>query len=201
MCRELQEILGESPSSTLLTSFLESLCLPPLPSPEVKIFPDAVYFNYFQLGLSLLFTPTSGYKPSSSSPLAYENLRLDSIDVYNAPTVDPKTTTGKKHANIQYTPYPQLPILIPSLSDVSPIPPPLAVTATTTGKDMVSFLGEPSRKGGGSGPSSGSIGIWCEWKARGLMVEFGGDEARGAQAWERGKDAHWTVITFFKPPT
>jgi len=29
------------------------------------------------------------------------------------------------------------------------------------------------------------------------MVEFGGDEARGPQAWERGKDAIWKVITLF----
>ena len=70
-----------------------------------------------------------------------------------------------------------------------------------TGKDFVKVLGEPDRKGGGAGPSSGSIGIWCEWSKDGLMVEFGGDEARGPQAWERGKDEVWKVITLFPPTT
>jgi len=68
-----------------------------------------------------------------------------------------------------------------------------------TGKDFVAALGEPDRKGGGSGPSSGSIGIWVEWTRDGLMVEFGGDDSRGPQAWERGKDALWRVISVFSP--
>ena len=66
-------------------------------------------------------------------------------------------------------------------------------------QELVSVLGEPDRKGGGAGPSTGSIGIWCEWSKDGLMIEFGGDDARGPGAWERGKDAVWKVITLFQP--
>jgi len=65
------------------------------------------------------------------------------------------------------------------------------------GKEFIALLGEPNRKGGGAGPSSGSIGIWVEWTRDGLMVEFGGEESRGPQAWERGKDAPWKVISIF----
>ena len=85
--------------------------------------------------------------------------------------------------------------------DGTPItrPSELSVLADTSGKDFVQALGEPDRKGGGAGPSSGSIGIWCEWSKDGVMVEFGGDEAKGPQAWERGKDAAWKIITIFSP--
>ncbi|KAF8140388.1 hypothetical protein EV363DRAFT_1393296 [Boletus edulis] len=69
----------------------------------------------------------------------------------------------------------------------------------TTGKEFVAWLGEPSRKGGGTGPSSGSIHIWCEWSQQGIMVEFGGNDARGPQAWERGGNAVWRVVTVFAP--
>jgi len=71
------------------------------------------------------------------------------------------------------------------------------VHPSTTGKDFVAYFGEPTRKGGGGGPAGGSIGIWCEWTDAGIMVEFGGDEAGGLQAWEKGKDATWAVLTFF----
>jgi len=33
------------------------------------------------------------------------------------------------------------------------------------------------------------------------MVEFGGDESRGPQAWEKGKDAVWKVISIFPSPS
>jgi len=82
-------------------------------------------------------------------------------------------------------------------SDSSTRPPNVEIKQQSTGKDFVRCLGEPDRKGGGAGPLSGSIGIWCEWSRDGVMVEFGGDEARGPQAWERGKDAVWKVITLF----
>ncbi|XP_006454648.1 hypothetical protein AGABI2DRAFT_189890 [Agaricus bisporus var. bisporus H97] len=69
----------------------------------------------------------------------------------------------------------------------------------TTGKEFVQALGEPDRKGGGTGPSSGSIDIWCEWTKDGIMVEFGGSQAKGPNVWETGKDAVWKVVTLFRP--
>jgi len=111
---------------------------------------------------------------------------------------DTKTGT-RSHA---YSPYPITPIVLtisPETKEGTPRPSNFAVTQNMTGKEFVATLGEPDRKGGGSGPSSGSIGIWVEWTRDGLMVEFGGDDSRGPQAWERGKDAPWRVISVFSP--
>jgi hypothetical protein len=60
--------------------------------PQLKSYPDSVYFNYFSLGLSLLFRPQNGYKPKaglSERELENENLVLDSVDIYNTPKVEP----------------------------------------------------------------------------------------------------------------
>jgi hypothetical protein len=196
-------LLGRSPSASDLSTHLASLHSSTSPTPEVKSYSDAVYFNYYALGLSLLFVPFDGYKPKAGallSDLDQNKLKLESIDLYNSPSQEEKEAEksngpSKKLSNTEYSSYPRYPVLISS----STTPPSqLEITSTTTGKEFVSSLGEPSRKGGGAGPSSGSIGIWCEWDKDGLMVEFGGDEARGPQAWERGKDARWKVITIFK---
>jgi len=57
-------------------------------------------------------------------------------------------------------------------------------------------MGEPERKGGGAGPASGSIGIWCDWPKEGIMIEF---DASGPQAWEHGKDTKWRLLTLYRP--
>ena len=205
-CRGL---LGSQPSSTNLSSqiaYLSSLILAPNAAiPEIRSYPDAVYFNYFRLGLSLLYLPVNGYKPKTGldrAGLRDEDLILDSIDIYNRPTS--KHGSAPKSERV-FSSYPVSPF------SITLIDPPtddkeekashlsLDVKSETTGKDFVAFFGEPDRKGGGEGPSSGSIGIWCEWSKHGVMVEFGGDEARGPQAWELGKDAEWKVITMFPP--
>lgn len=189
--------LGLHPSSPQLT-FLT-------PAPQIKSYPDAVYFNYFTLGLSLLFSPQNGYKPITNlklHELEDDNLVLESIYIYNAPHKD-----ARSNAENAYSTYSYLPLALVLTAEVKdkdgkPVSRPfkLDVLADSSGKDFVQTLGEPDRKGGGTGPSSGSIGIWCEWTRDGIMVEFGGDEARGPQAWERGKDAIWKIITIF-PPT
>jgi hypothetical protein len=91
--------------------------------------------------------------------------------------------------------YPSLPLAI----TFSHEPKSMSVSTESTGKDFVAALGEPDRKGGGAGPSSGSINIWCEWTKEGVMVELGGRDARGPQAWDKGKDAKWKVISFYPP--
>jgi hypothetical protein len=204
----LTNFLGSPPSSDNLSTHLWSLASASnaSASPEIKSYPDSVYFNYFQLGLSLLFSPVNGYKPRTGmdrAGLRENDLALDSIYIYNHSTA----SNSIKKSERQFAAYPVSP-----LSLILPSPPtgdadmesktrPLtfAVLPETTGKDFVAGFGEPDRKGGGAGPSSGSIGIWCEWSKYGVMVEFGGDEARGPQAWEHGKDAVWKVITIFHP--
>lgn len=211
------DLLGEHPSSQRLSDYITSISSlidsPDPIVPEIKSYHDVVYFNYYSLGLSLLFSPQNGYKPATGlkrEQLKDGDLVLDSIDIYNIPKPVSSLAEGAKLprlAELAFSTHPVSPFTLflsplqipkdgesavtrPSSFDVLP---------STSGKDCVSALGEPDRKGGGAGPSSGSIGIWCEWSKGGVMVEFGGDEAKGPQAWERGKDAVWRVITIFTP--
>ncbi|KAH9984650.1 hypothetical protein BJV74DRAFT_848051 [Russula compacta] len=194
----LRELLGQSPASSQLAAYLSNLSPPVIP--QVKSYPDAVYFNYYSLGLSLLFVPINGYRPPSGASrqdLQDTHLVLDGIDIYNDLSADisDSKTGSQSHP---YSSYPITPITLtisPETKEGTPRPFVLSVTPNTTGKEFVATLGEPDRKGGGSGPSSGSIGIWVEWTRDGLMVEFGGDNSRGPQAWEKGKDAPWRVIS------
>lgn len=212
----IRDLIGLHPSSQDLSRYISTLAdavsAPNAAIPQVKSYSDAVYLNYFSLGLSLLFTPSSGYKPGPGlklSELKSDNLSLDSIDFYNVPKhapSDPKFKgTSSRMAELAFSTFPISPLVLSTVAeimpdhDTKPRPSHLDVLPETSGKDFVQCLGEPDRKGGGAGPSSGSIGIWCEWTRDGIMVEFGGDEAKGPQAWERGKDAIWKVITVFPP--
>ncbi|EPQ60529.1 hypothetical protein GLOTRDRAFT_68244 [Gloeophyllum trabeum ATCC 11539] len=208
----VRDLLGLHPLSPKLTDFLNALFArqnKPELVPEIKSYPDAVYFNYYSLGLSLCFSPVDGYKPKmglSLQDLQQERLVLDSIDLYNVPKPSGANAGESKSRNKTTTPsystYPRLPLILkiaPTTSDGKSRSSHLEIKLDTTGKQFVECLGEPDRKGGGGGPSAGSIGIWCEWSKDGIMVEFGGDEARGPKAWETGKDAAWKVITLFPP--
>ena len=197
---DIKQLLGLHPSSEELSAHISSLVtLIPnsLPvQPEVKVYPDVVYYNYYPIGFSLQFKPVDGYRPQTGTrhdELHQESLVLDEVDLYNMP----KASASK--AKSTYSSYPINPFTL-SLVSIPEKSRPLSmsVSAGSTGKDFVSYLGEPDRKGGGAGPSSGSIGIWCEWSKDGIMVEFGGDESRGPRAWEKGKDATWKVISIFR---
>lgn len=209
MSDDIQQLFGQKPSSKRIHAYISSLASlvsSASPIPEVKSYPDAVYFNYFPLGLSLLFKPTQGYKPSTGlgrDELKDDQLALDGLDIYNVSKPKEGKETQSKNKGKQ--PYAAYPVETVSLALISTSEKPrdahMTVKPTTTGKHFVQCMGEPDRKGGGAGPSSGSIGIWCEWTKDGMLIEFGGDEARGPQAWERGKDATWKVITLFPPVT
>ncbi|KAG7099057.1 hypothetical protein E1B28_000932 [Marasmius oreades] len=205
---ELKRLFGLSPQSETLSEFLKSISPSSgLRVPEVKSYPDAVYFNYHQLGLSLLFKPVQGYKPKmglSRNDLEEGKLTVDGIDLYNTPSQQSSGEKSRKKATFTFSTYPISPIILKLEAEIKdrdgkviPRPEQFVVQRETQGKAFVEYLGEPDRKGGGSGPSSGSIGIWCEWLKDGILVEFGGAEARGPQAWETGKDAVWKVITLF----
>jgi len=169
---------------------------------QVKAYPDTVFVNYYALGCSIEYRPTNGYKPPSNvqsiTDLQTDNLALDKIDIYNSPPDDSEpnaTQKAKSKTAPVFAKYPGLPLAI----SLSHVPGSISVTPESTGKDFVDVLGEPDRKGGGAGPSSGSINIWCEWTKEGIMVEFGGRDARGPQAWDKGKDAQWKVVSLFPP--
>jgi hypothetical protein len=202
---DIHGLLGHSPGSPDLAAYLSTLSTHQL-APDVKSYPDAVYFNYYSIGLSLLFIPINGYKPRSGlsrQDLQDANLVLNGIDIYNdlfTVKSDGKTSSQSP----VYSPYPTIPMALtvtPETKEGTSRPSALSVTRNMTGKEFVTALGEPDRKGGGSGPSSGNIGVWVEWTRDGLMVELGGDDSRGPQAWERGKDAPWRVISIFPSET
>lgn len=206
---DIKQLLGLKPSSSEFTAHIttlqNALSESQPASPEVKSYPDAVYFNYYPLGLSLLFQPVNGYKPKTGlkmEDLNTENLVLDGVDIYNDPESG-SSGLGSKLKSV-FSNYPVSPLAL-TLSpgqmegNTEPRPSYIEINRKTTGKIFVESMGEPERKGGGVGPSSGSIGIWCEWSRDGVMVEFGGDGSRGPQAWERGKDAVWKIITVFPP--
>ncbi|KAF9015525.1 hypothetical protein BDQ17DRAFT_1386242 [Cyathus striatus] len=215
--RDIRSLLGLRPSSDPLTNYISALYsfigASNAPSPEIKSYPDAVYFNYFPIGFSLLFVPQKGYKPTTGlkhNELKDELLSLDSIDIYNPlkpkPSQERSKSAPSRNSELIFSQFPVSPIVLSLALDVNDKdgkvisrPAAFEVTPSSTGKEFVQSLGEPDRKGGGAGPSSGSIGIWCEWTKDGVMVEFGGEEAKGPQAWERGKDAVWKVITLFVP--
>ncbi|PFH54799.1 hypothetical protein AMATHDRAFT_44593 [Amanita thiersii Skay4041] len=208
----IHSLLGLHPSSPLLIQFLQFLANEMTPVPIPKIYPDAVYFNYYTLGLSLLFIPQPGFKPNPTRKLSeYDNdkLVLDSIYLYNTPPKLVNATAGSGvigRAEQAFSAFALLPLELELAVDnknkdgnVVTRPQKVEITREGSGKDFVRVLGEPDRKGGGVGPTSGSIGIWCEWTQNGIMVEFGGEEAIGPGAWERGKDAVWKTITLFAP--
>lgn len=204
MANEIRQLIGLEPNSPDLVAHISVLTgkasKPEAATPEVKSYSDAVYFNYYALGISLLFKPVNGYVPKTGlklEELQTRSLVLDGVDIYNAPP-SKAGANASRATKSPYTSYPLSPTTL-SLATIEgkDRPQSFNVIQQTTGKDFVSTLGEPDRKGGGAGPSSGSIGIWCEWTKDGVMVEFGGEESRGPQAWERGKDAVWKIMSIF----
>ncbi|KAF8609565.1 hypothetical protein BDV93DRAFT_147978 [Ceratobasidium sp. AG-I] len=186
----LQIILGELQTSPKLDSVVQklgALANPPItsPTPDIKSYTDAVYHNYYALGISLMFAP-----PTKGAKVASEQFVCDSIDLMNVPEAETGNTRAAKSASA-YRACPGLPLPL-SLPDATPF----TLNPTSKGAEFVQHFGEPARKGGGGGTTG--PGIWCEWPARGLMVEFGGDEARGPNAWDRGGQAVWSVLTVFR---
>ncbi|KAF8560233.1 hypothetical protein OG21DRAFT_1473690 [Imleria badia] len=182
----VNQLIGKPPSA--LAHFLNTLSTGTSPAPDVKSYSDIVYFNYSTLGISFQFSPRNG----TSEQLRDNDLQLEAVDVYNAPSVNAPARSTEP----AFSAYPRLPI---ELHLAGTTPAVITIAKDTTGREFVGWLGEPTRKGGGTGPSSGSIHIWCEWSQHGIMVEFGGNDARGPQAWERGGDAVWRVVTVFVP--
>lgn len=186
------KLWGSGPQSDASKEYLSGLDAGSKSEPEVKIYADAVYFNYSALGLSLLFNPLPPYRPKAGDVLDNSSLKLQSIDIFNA-----AQSSSKGAPRSRYAPFPALPIHFKASDDNKASQ--VSISAETTARQFVEALGEPERKGGGSGPLSGSIDIWLEWTKLGMMVEFGGEGASGPQAWERGKDARWKTFTFFPP--
>jgi hypothetical protein len=134
----------------------------------------------------------------NASKAALDDLRLVAIDIYSA------------HGDKRWTCFPGLPLQIDAYcSGVrAGSPTRAAISRDATGKQLVSLLGEPQRKGGGAGSRSGPA-AWMEWsfqlspsepeqaKEIKILIELAGDGARGVDRWnaERAGTCHWGVIT------
>ncbi|GAA5927448.1 hypothetical protein JCM10213_003473 [Rhodosporidiobolus nylandii] len=198
----LHALLGLSPSSPSLTSFLTSLSSP-LPEPEIKPFPDIIYHTYHPLGLSLQFSPVPPFSPSSrstpadlASAASSNLLRLTGLDIYNHTTAPPPDKHGRVRKS-EYGAFPGFPIVLPGGAEVNP---------GTTGKELVERMGEPKRKGGGTGATPG-MGIWTEWSVEVEVEEGKGSRevkvmvewaSSGLQAWEKGGEAGWRVLSVYE---
>lgn len=172
-----RSILGFSISDPVVRIFLSGLANKTSSkqsgNPEIKGYSDAVYVNFYPLGISFMLTARDGSKSLREIDAYSDQLVIDSMDIYNTPPDQSSDKTKTTATTSQYTPYPESTIELPLIASKDDGENPTTtfrITNTTTGKDFVSALGEPERKGGGAGPSNGSIGIWCEWKSQGVMV-------------------------------
>ncbi|KAK4047023.1 hypothetical protein OIO90_006344, partial [Microbotryomycetes sp. JL221] len=202
--RSLKNLIGLTADSDELERSIGALAglaqLRDGPTLQIKAYSDIVYLNYHTLGISLQLEPIQGYRiPKSVQSLTELNLaslKLGAVDVYNhdARSGEKEQQSGddmrqsKKGAYSAFAAYP-LQVTCPFTQQAVET---LSITPTTTGKDFVTRLGEPDRKGGGEG----TMGVWAEWTQLGLLAEFA---SSGLKAWEHGADATWKVVTLFQP--
>ncbi|WWC87599.1 uncharacterized protein L201_002489 [Kwoniella dendrophila CBS 6074] len=213
---DLVPLFSQPSSSSTITSYLNALTSDSsIPEPEIKTYTDAIYHNYYSLGLSLCFDPSKG---------------LESVDIYNPSPNPPPKRLNQKPSPVYSTPPG---IVLNFTSDTITLPPkkegeqPLNIPRSEnfklvkgkTGRDLVSHLGEPSRKGAG-----GWTGLWLEWSSVplkasipngekevkiGIMVELrdpGANELLTEEGrkkgmggvWERASRWEWSNIKFFK---
>ncbi|SNX85797.1 uncharacterized protein MEPE_04506 [Melanopsichium pennsylvanicum] len=177
-CLQIQSLLDQVNDSKISTNSIV---------PEKKAYLDVLYHNYRTLGLSFQY----------ASKAAPSNLQLSAIDIYSA------------HGDESWSDCPALPLQIDAIRSPARAEPIKATIAhNSTGKDLVSDLGEPQRKGGGAGGRSGPA-AWMEWsfqlrsmasneaKDTKILIELAGAAARGADRWnaERAGACQWAVIT------
>ncbi|KAJ9106004.1 hypothetical protein QFC19_003340 [Naganishia cerealis] len=129
-----------------------------------------------------------------------EEVMIESIDVYNPrPRLETVTEGRRRPRGPEWKRFVGLPMDVPARTgdgngDVDQSTH-LPLTATTTGKALVSALGEPSRKGGGIG----WVDVWLEWEhvgGDGVGLHFSledprGDEVVGAEEQRRGLGGVW----------
>ncbi|KAL9936909.1 hypothetical protein V8E36_004144 [Tilletia maclaganii] len=206
----LTAALGEEEHSAALSALIEALAPGAdaheiLRSADRKQYPDVTYLNCLSLGISILLESVQS-KP----------FKVAGIDIYNhAPEA-----AERKATKASYGPFPAYPIRIMNFEAKQGQAISLELTPATTGVDFVRAFGEPDRKGGGEGPTGRGPAAWLEWtgmyaKPTGaagdgpaqtrisIMVELGGEGARGPRRWEAGNAdlSVWKVLTIGIPQT
>lgn len=210
---DLLSLLNSTETSDLFQEYISSISVEPSTIESSK-YSDLKYLNVKEKGISFQFEP---------SPKTFPEWMLAAIDLYNVPKEIPKEGDKKaKDRRTEKNPFrtfPFLPIRIQFQVEaqdggsISLKIKDLEISDSTTGMELVSQLGEPSRKGGGANTASGmGPASWMEWVLRlllsdydsekkeidvKLMVELSGEDARGSERWEaKGGKARWGVLTF-----
>lgn len=182
----IHDLFGKPPSSECIERWLDSLSSADVApaKPVVKSYPDAAYHAHHALGLDMVYGPSPAGSISTE-----KKWQLERIDLYNpltAPTPAPTPSTSgssigssRRRPAVQYHPLalplvvqlpatPADPVSDPQSSTETPSrsttsrpaqPRSFSINARTTGRDFVRALGEPGRKGGGTG----WVGPWLEW--------------------------------------
>lgn len=165
------QLLGLPPDADEIRQFIQKIAPAvegqekSIPEPTIKRFPDCTYHSFYNLGISLCFVPKS--KTASNDG---NDLRLDSIDIYNGQTRDGfQPYTGKEY--------------------------PFGFGPTTQAHEIVSQLGEPDRKGGGG---KTHLPCWIEYyfkdkagnKKGGIMIQLHGVD------WE-DREMGWTSLVLY----
>lgn len=200
---DLAPLLGLPPGPELSAALAR--VLPGSQEHEAKTYPDAIYHNYYALGVSLCFLPSG----------------LDSIDIFNPrPSTASSTVAPGKYAPPHdlvlafADPEVVLPPRTKGEKEVRYPRPDLTVGRETPGREIVRALGEPSRKGAG-----GWVGVWLEWSPValllgvdrvevGIMLELSDPQtepsaeqkAKGVGGvWDRAAGWPWASIKVFRP--
>lgn len=192
---DLHALLGHDPSSSPIRGFLTTLSgSSSITTPEIRAYPDVIYHNYYDLGVSLCYVPSRGKTiPTNPGP---GELKLDTIDIYHVPASDRVSARPGRIPKPTFGTFGGLPIEFPvvplasgsSSSAAEPKAPSstpnsasastsastttqsetLSLSESTVGKDLVKTLGEPSKKGGGQY----GMDVYLEWASLGVQIDL-----------------------------
>lgn len=191
---DIRSLLGNRPDSSACTKLINRLSDGQTLTPERQDYSDVIYINHRSIGLSLCCEAAGKGKIVNGCPLS--NLVVESVDLYN------ETISGPK----KFARFAGLPFTASSSEDEA------LLDVSTTAKDLVSKLGEPSRKGGP--PKDPGLGsrwsiidrVWLEWSTQGLYVSFKASATDSAAIapsnqgiWDRSAGWTWVDAKIFSP--
>ncbi|GHJ85229.1 hypothetical protein NliqN6_1631 [Naganishia liquefaciens] len=189
----LHGFVGLSPSSPHIQEFIAQLASTPL-DPETKAYADVMYVNYHDLGISFCCVPLDGGKVDKAA--GWDGVQVESIDLYN-PRITAAQGRSRRRA---WSVFRGLPLAVPTSGQA------MLLEVGTRGRDIVEALGEPSRKGGGTG----WVDVWLEYASVGVLFDLQDprgeeivsqeEQARGiGGVWDRAGRWVWSSIKVFKP--
>jgi hypothetical protein len=205
---DLHNLLGLNPSSPPLNKFLASLSgTSAVPQPEAKAYPDVLYHNYYDLGVSFCYIPASG--SSIPARAKSEDLVLDSIDIYHRSEEETVPQRPGRLPKPTFNTFKGIPIDFPPVAtakDDSSATNPLTsftLDQETIGKDLVGKLGEPTKKGGGIRGQD----VYLEWPKLGVQIDLKdqGKEVTEEQkkrglggVWDKAAEWSWSCLKVFE---